>query len=114
MNYRELAERLGYSVLGEAPEAAEIQTGYTSDLLSDVMGNAPEGAILITIQGHKNTVAVAQLAGLPAILLCNGRSAPPDMREAAENEGVALLSSQENQFTASYRIAGLLGLIERG
>ena len=37
----------------------EIQNGYTSDLLSDVMGNAPEDSVLITIQAHKNTIAVA-------------------------------------------------------
>ena len=49
-------------VQGEYTDA-EITTGYTSDLLSDVMGNADDGAVLITIQAHKNTVAVSSLAG---------------------------------------------------
>lgn len=111
MKCSELAEKLGYTVLSGGAEEAEITGGYTSDLLSDVMGNAPEGAILITIQGHKNTIAVAGLAGLPAVLLCNGRSAPEEMKDAAVNEEVALLSTGENQFTASYRIAALLGLV---
>ncbi len=106
-----LAEQLGYTLLSGSGESAEITSGYTSDLLSDVMGNAPEGAILITIQGHKNTVAVAGLAGLPAVLLCNGRTAPEEMKTAAENENVVLLSTEENQFTASYRVASLLGLV---
>ena len=57
----------------------EINGAYTSDLLSDVMANATEGNALITIQGHKNTVAVANLVGMPVIVLCNGRTAPEDM-----------------------------------
>jgi hypothetical protein len=111
MKFTELAERLGYEVLVTGAEDAEITGGYTSDLLSDVMGNAPAGAILITIQGHKNTVAVAGLAGLPAVVLCNGRTAPEEMKSAAESEKVGLLSTGENQFTASYKIAALLGFV---
>ena len=100
--------------------ACELQTagdpqgtfdgGYTSDLLSDVMGNANAGDVLITIQGHKNTVAVANLVGMPAIILCNGRSAPEDMRAIAAQQGIAIYSTRLNQFTVSYRIAAALGL----
>jgi hypothetical protein len=111
MKCSELARQLGYTMISSNEDDPDITGGYTSDLLSDVMGNAPEGAVLITIQAHKNTVAVAGLAGIPAVLLCNGRSAPDDMKSAARSEKVALLSTGENQFTASYRIAALLGLV---
>ncbi len=89
----------------------EIEAGYTSDLLSDVMGNAPDKSILVTIQAHKNTVAVASLAGIQAVLLCNGRKVPEDMREAAEKEGISLLGTEKNQFTSSAIIARELGII---
>jgi len=105
----ELSDTLGYKTVVPPREEAVINEGYTSDLLSDVMGNAPDGSVLITIQGHKNTVAVASLAGIVAIVLCNTRSAPEDMQEAALKEGVAIYSTSENQFTVSYRIARLLG-----
>ena len=87
---------------------AEITDAYTSDLLSDVMGNASADSVIITVQGHKNTVAVANLVGSPAIILCNGRSVPQDMQASAESEGIAVFTTDANQFTASYKIAQAL------
>jgi len=87
---------------------ADIVDAYTSDLLSDVMGNAAADSVLITVQGHKNTVAVANLVGIPAIILCNGRGIPQDMQASAEKEGIALYTTELNQFAASYKIAQAL------
>ena len=87
----------------------EIQAGYTSDLLSDVMGNADEDSVLITIQAHKNTIAVSSLAGVVAIIICNNRPIPDDMLEAARNEGIAIFQTAENQFNTSALIAQHLG-----
>lgn len=75
--------------------------GFTSDLLSDVMGNAQAGDLLITIQAHKNTVAVATLAELPAIIVCSSRPIPDDMTEAAQKEGIAIFRTPRNQFQMS-------------
>lgn len=87
----------------------EIEAGYTSDLLSDVMGNAAENSVLITIQAHKNTVAVSSLAGVVAIIICNKRPVPEDMLEASADEGIAVFQTSENQFTTSALIAQHLG-----
>ena len=81
---------------------------YTSDLLSDVMGNSPDEAVLITIQAHKNTVAVAVLKDSPAIIICNNRSVPEDMIQSAKDENIAVFVSRENQFTVSGRLFALL------
>jgi len=108
MRITDLAAQLGAETV-EAPDpAAEVREGYTSDLLSDVIAHAPSESVLITIQGHLNTVAVATLAGIRAILLANGRPAPDDMRAAARREGVAILRSPENQFALSHRVHRLL------
>jgi len=104
MKVHEIPDIVEGKLLTKTPEDREIDGGYTSDLLSDVMGNASEGNVLITIQGHKNTVAVAQLVGLPAIVLCNGRPAPEDMVKLAEEEQIALISTKMNQFDASNRL----------
>ena len=40
-----------------------VTGGYVSDLLSDVMGNAKEGQIWITLQTHQNIIAVGSLKG---------------------------------------------------
>ena len=108
MRVKELAEELRLDVVQSAGEDREVVTGYTSDLLSDVMANAAEGAVLITIQAHKNTIAVASLAGCPAIIVCNERPIPEDMIEAAENEEIAIYRSAENQFDISGKAFSLL------
>lgn len=82
----------------------EILGGYTSDLLSDVMSKAREGFVLVTIQAHKNTVAVASMLGLAAVILCNSRPVPPEMVEAAKDECIPLFSTQETQFEVSGRL----------
>ena len=80
---------------------------YCGDLLSDIMGHAGEDGALITIQNHLNTIAVCTLVGVEAIVICHGRPIPPDMKEAAEREGVAILSSPLSQFAASVALAEL-------
>ena len=81
-----------------------ITGAYTSDLLSDVMANAAEGDVLITIQAHKNAVAVSGLAGIRAIVFCNNRPIPDDVTQTAEDEGIAIVSTALNQFVCSGRV----------
>jgi hypothetical protein len=109
MKTSELAPVLGLSVLQGEYEDRLLSGGYTSDLLSDVMGNAKADSALITIQAHKNTVAVASLLNLAAIIVCNGRSAPEDMLEAARGEGIAVFGSASTQFEVSGRLFAALG-----
>lgn len=92
----------------------EIAAGFTSDLLSDVMGNAPEDSVLVTIQAHKNTIAVATLAGIVALVICSNRPIPEDMLAAAKQEGVAVLVTQHNQFEATGRIYARLQATREG
>jgi hypothetical protein len=82
----------------------QISGGYTSDLLSDVMAHAKTGDALVTIQAHKNTVAVASLMGAPAIIICNNRPIPEDMIEAAASEDIAILKTALSQFEVSGRL----------
>jgi hypothetical protein len=100
----ELGRRLGLQAIQDSYEDRALSSGYTSDLLSDVMANARADCAFITIQAHKNSVAVASLVGVAAIILCNGREAPPDMVEAAKAEGIAVLGSRESQFELSGRL----------
>lgn len=102
MRASELLELIGAERLGGPPaDEVAVRGGFTSDLLSDVVANAKEGDLLITIQAHKNTVAVATLVGAPAIAICSGREIPPDMVRSAESEGVLLCRTAKNQFEVS-------------
>ena len=94
----ELASALGLETAQDSFKDREISSGYASDLLSDVMANAVADGVLVTVQAHKNAVAVASLVGLGAIVVCNSRPLPEDMIEAARSEGVAIFRSAENAF----------------
>jgi serine kinase of HPr protein (carbohydrate metabolism regulator) len=104
MTIRETASALNAEIAQNEFEDSALEGAYTSDLLSDVMANAKEGGALITIQAHKNTVAVATLVNVTVIIVCNNRPLPADMLEAAKDEGIAVLLTKENQFTVSGRL----------
>jgi hypothetical protein len=108
MTIREAAAALGARIVQDEFEDSPLSGAYTSDLLSDVMANAKDGGALITIQAHKNTVAVATLVNITAIVVCNSRPLPPDMLESARDEGIAVLLTGENQFTVSGKLYKLL------
>jgi hypothetical protein len=101
MNVAEAARTLGGTlIVGGLVAEREIQGGYASDLLSDVMGNSREGDIWITLQKHVNVVAVAQLNGLAAIVLVNDRKPEPDTVARAEEIGIPIISTPLQAFEA--------------
>ncbi len=108
MKISELATSLSMTCVQAEYTDCEITAAYTSDLLSDVMGHAPDECVLITIQAHKNTIAVATLKDSPALIICNDRPILEDMIEAARDEGIAIFVSKENQFTISGKLFALL------
>ena len=90
-----------------AVDGAAATCAYCGDLLSDVMGHASEGAVLVTIQSHLNTIAVCTLVGIEVVLLCHSRPVPPDMAGAAAREGVAIVSTALSQYAAALALSEL-------
>ncbi len=90
------------------PEQVEIGGGYVCDMLSDVMGSAREGQAWITIMKHLNTVAVASLTGIPAIILAKGNIPDDNVVEKASAEGICLVSSQLDSFSLAGILYGML------
>lgn len=86
----------------------EIKGGYTSDLLSDVMGFAKEGQVWITLQTHKNVLAIASLKELAAILLVKGNQPEEDMLEQAIEEGIPVLGTDEQTFETTGKVYQLI------
>lgn len=107
MKISELTQ-LGFTCLQDQFNDEELAGGYTSDLLSDVMANLEERQVLITLQAHRNTIAVASLAGAAAIVFCQGRRVEVDVVETAAKEGIALFGTPGNQFDTTCRIAKAL------
>jgi len=110
MKLKEIVNKLGLKVF--TPEISldvEVNSGYTSDLLSDVMGNSKKGQIWITLQIHQNIIAVAKLKDLAGIILVNDRKPDEPTLEKAKEEGIPILSTPETTFTISGKIYQLTG-----
>lgn len=99
MTVKEIAEKLNLSVMsGHNGLNNEVDGGYVSDLLSDVMGNAKEGQVWITLQIHKNIMAIASLKDLAAIILVKNLKPNEDTREFSEKENIPVLSTEKQTF----------------
>lgn len=93
---------------GENNLETEIKGGYVSDLLSDVMGFAQDGQVWVTLQTHKNVIAIASLKELACVLLVKGSKPDDDMLEQAREEEIPVLGTTEQTFEAAGRIYELL------
>ena len=108
MKLSEIVERLALRVEA-CPDKldADITRGYASDLLSDVIAHAEEGDVWVTLQIHQNTVAVAVMKSLGAIILVNGRKPDQDTVGKAVEEGIPILVSELPAFELVGKLHGL-------
>ena len=99
-----------------AAEAADVTRGYASDLLSDVLANAPAGGVLVTVQAHLNVVAVAVHAGLAGVVFASGRVPEAEVVARAADERMPLFGSDAATFDIVGRLyaLGVRGPMARG
>jgi len=109
MTVRELKEKLELRLIsGDQGLDNIIDGGYTSDLLSDVMGNAEMGQCWITLQTHKNIMAIASLKELACIVLVNDLQPNDNTIEQSNEEGIPILSTTKEAFEITGEIYALL------
>lgn len=99
MELKEIISSLPLTVVTPSPVPAREVTGaYVSDMLSDVMGNAKEGFLWITIQVHLNIIAVASLKNLSGIILVNSRVPAEDTLKKAIAENIPIMTTPLSAF----------------
>jgi predicted transcriptional regulator len=105
----DIVSNLNSSVLAGSDKLQRpVKGAYASDLLSDVMGKAREGELWITMQTHKNIIAVASLKDLSAILIVNGGKPDEDTLATAQSEGVVILGTEARSFSTCGRLYKLM------
>jgi hypothetical protein len=112
MKLKDLVKEFGLEVrAGSGRLDAEVTGGYASDLLSDVLAHADDGAIWITLHIHQNIVAVASHKGLSGIILVQGRVPEVDTVALAEKENIPIMVSELPAFELVGRLyrAGIRG-----
>jgi len=83
---------------GEEGLNRKVAGGYASDLLSDVMGHAREGQVWVTLQTHKNVMAIASLKDLAAVILVKDHAPDEDAALQSDEEGVPILGTSRQTF----------------
>jgi len=105
MTVKEIVKKLDLKVLaGNDFLEREVTGAYCSDLLSDVMGNALEGNLWITLQVHKNIIAVATLKELAGIILVKGLKPEAETLELSEIERIPVLSTSDSAFSVAGKL----------
>ena len=85
----------------------EVSGAYVSDMMSDVMGNAKDGFLWITIQVHLNIIAVASLKNLSGIILVNSRVPAEDTLKKAIAENIPIMTTPLSAFDLVGMLYGL-------
>jgi len=81
-----------------ADASAEMVYGHASDLLSDVLANAPSSSLLVTIHVHMNVLAVSVNAGVTAVIFASGRIPDQPVLTRAVEERIWLYASKDSTF----------------
>ena len=109
MNVNEVAAKCGFEIVaGDEALMNEVTGIYCCDLLSFAMGRAPEGSAWITVMGNMNSAAVASLADVACIILCDGVRPDADMKNKADQQDIAVLCSTQPAFETGKLIFDIL------
>jgi hypothetical protein len=100
INLAKIIENLELKILTDNRDFSQIQvqSGYTSDLLSCVMAGASNQSVWVTIQAHNNIIAVAALLDLSAIIVTEGGIPDQSTIVKANEEGITILQTENNSF----------------
>ena len=110
MELTAIIETLDLDVKTSEGDLSRAVTGvYVSDLLSDVLAHASEGDLWLTLQGHPNIVAVAEMKDLSGIVLVNGRTPEDETLQKANEEAIPVLTSELPTFKLAGELFRLMG-----
>lgn len=86
----------------------EIGECHVSDVMSDALKSLSEGSLWVTIQAHRNTVAIASLRGAAAVIFSNGIVPQQDIADCATAANITLLGTEASTFEIAGKLYQLL------
>ena len=111
MTVNELCRRLDARLTAGANGAdRSVQTGYICDLLSFVIGKAPEDCAWVTVIDNVHTIAVATLADVACVILAENIPLDEAAQKRADENGVAVLQSEKSAYALAAEINAALGI----
>ena len=105
MKLKEIVDQLNMVVeVGGKGLDREVEGGYMSDLLSDVIAHGQKGYLWVTLQVHPNIVAVAVLKDLIGIVIIGGKKPAEETLKKAQDENIVILTSSDSAFEIAGRL----------
>ena len=77
MQLESIAQSLGLKPKTQIKADVEVTSGYASDLLSDVLAHAKNGALWVTNHKHSNIIGVAVMLNLAGVIIAGGIEPDP-------------------------------------
>jgi len=107
MTTKEFVESTGFEVIALPEPDRKISGVYIGDLLSWVMGRAPESCAWVTVMSNTNVIAVATLADVSCVIIAEGAELDEEALAKARSASVNVYSSKLTVFELCARIASL-------
>jgi hypothetical protein len=102
MKLKEIAVILDATILcGADLLEEEVEMGYSSDLMSDVLTIDTDNLILLTGMVNLQAIRTAEMADIRAIVFVRNKQASPPMLELAKSNGMCVLESPYSLFKSS-------------
>ena len=108
MTVKDLVSVLDAKVYNLDDEMREVTSGYAGDFLSAVMGKAPTDSAWFTIMNNVNVCAVATLAEVAVVVLCEGVEPDQPLLNKVKMQGVNLIAVKEDIFGAVKKVCHLI------
>ena len=87
-----VAQKLNLKQINESAQV-EVSSGYASDLLSDVLARAKNGALWVTNHKHTNIIGVAVMLNLAGVIIAGGVEPDAGTVEKAKEEKISLFTT---------------------
>lgn len=101
MSLREIVAILGARVvIGADRLDDEVDYGFASDLMSDVLTIETDGLLLITGLTNLQAIRTAEMSDIDHILFVRNKKVSPEMIELAKESKMVLLESAFSMFKA--------------
>lgn len=107
MRIKEIIETLDATVVcGNDNPDRQIDFGFASDLMSDVLTLQTNNILLITGLANLQTIRTAEMADISCILFVRNKKVTPDIIQLAKENGIVLMESPFSMFKACGMLFG--------
>jgi predicted transcriptional regulator len=99
-------------ILGEENLNKEIDSAFSSDLMSDVLAYANKRTLLLTGLANAQVIRTAEMIDLSAIVFVRNKRPDSDIIKLAAENGIVIMSTGDTLYTASGKLyrQGLQGI----